>query len=133
MRQIMIDTNAYRRLASGENKILEYISNSDVLYMSTVVLGELYAGFYGGSKSNWNIQLMHDFLETESVKILDITHGTARIFGEIKNELKQKGKMIPLNDIWIAAHAMETDSILVTYDGHFKNIIDLKLWDSTAQ
>jgi tRNA(fMet)-specific endonuclease VapC len=128
MRQIMIDTNAYRRLASGENKILEYISNSDMLYMSTVVLGELYAGFYGGSKSSWNVRIMQDFLETESVKVIDVTHNTARIFGRIKNELKQKGKMIPLNDIWIAAHAIETDSTLVTYDGHFKNISTLKLW-----
>jgi predicted nucleic acid-binding protein len=63
------------------------------------------------------------------VKIFDVIHYTAKFFGRIKNELKQKGKMIPLNDIWIASHAMETDSTLVTYDGHFKNISALKLWD----
>jgi len=36
--------------------------------------------------------------------------------------------MIPLNDIWIAAHAIETQATLLTYDFHFTNIPSLILW-----
>ena len=96
--------------------------------MSAVTLGELYAGFYGGSKPDWNSNILHDFLEKKTVKIIEINHETAKIFGRIKNELKQKAKMIPINDIWIAAHAIETDSTLLTYDKHFAVVSDLKTW-----
>jgi tRNA(fMet)-specific endonuclease VapC len=128
MNTILLDTNAYTGLINGDTRIYEQITQADIVYMSTVILGELYAGFHGGSKSDWNSNILRDFLEMETVKIIDVTHGTARIFGVIKNELKQKAKMIPVNDIWIAAHAIETDSTLLTYDKHFANISNLKIW-----
>jgi tRNA(fMet)-specific endonuclease VapC len=34
----------------------------------------------------------------------------------------------PINDVWIAAHGLETGSILVTYDDHFAVIPGLRLW-----
>jgi len=40
--------------------------------------------------------------------------------------------MTPLNDIWIAAHAVETGAKLITYDAHFKNINKLRLWDELS-
>ena len=127
-KSILLDTSAYTRLINGDINVHEYIAQSDIVYISTVMLGELYTGFYGGSKSDWNSNILRDFLERETVKIVDVTHETARIFGSIKNELRQKAKMIPVNDIWIAAHAIETDSTLLTYDKHFTNISNLKIW-----
>ena len=128
MRPVLLDTNAYTGLINGDTRVYEYIVQADVICMSTVMLGELYAGFYGGSKSEWNSTILNDFLKKETVKIIDITHETAKIFGGIKNELKQKARMIPVNDIWIAAHAIETDSTLLTYDKHFTGISNLKIW-----
>ena len=90
----------------------------------------MYTGFYGGSKPDWNINILHDFLEKETVRIIDVTHKTAKVFGGIKNELRQKAKMIPVNDIWIAAHAIETASILLTYDKHFMGISQLRIWSN---
>ena len=43
--------------------------------------------------------------------------------------LKRSGKPLPVNDVWIAAHALETGSILVTYDDHFASVPGLRLWD----
>jgi predicted nucleic acid-binding protein len=37
--------------------------------------------------------------------------------------------LIPVNDVWIAAHALETGSILLTSDDHFTVIHGLRLWD----
>ena len=128
MNLIILDTNAYTAFINGDTKIYEYIARADIVYISTVMLGELYTGFYGGSKPNWNNNILHDFLEKATVRIIDVTHGTAKIFGVVKNELRQKAKMIPVNDIWIAAHAIETDSTLLSYDKHFTNISNLKIW-----
>lgn len=126
MSSILLDTNAYTGLINGDSKILEYLAQADTIYISTIMLGELYAGFYGGSKFDWNCNILQDFLGKETIKIVVVSQGTANIFGRIKNELRQNAAMIPLNDIWIAAHAIETDSTLLTFDKHFGNISNLK-------
>jgi len=128
MNSILLDTNAYTGLIEGDTAVYELITQADIIYMSTIVLGELYAGFNGGSKPDWNNNILRDFLDKETVTIINVTHKTAKIFGKIKNELKQKAKMIPVNDIWIAAHTIETDSTLLSFDKHYENISNLKTW-----
>ncbi len=49
-------------------------------------------------------------------------------YGEIKNLLKEKGKPIPENDIWIAAIAKEHNLVLITKDKHFRLVDDIKIW-----
>jgi tRNA(fMet)-specific endonuclease VapC len=60
------------------------------------------------------------------VTILNCDKDTAQQYGIVKNKLLDKGKPIPENDIWIAAVAMQNDLILVTRDGHFNEIEELK-------
>ncbi len=42
--------------------------------------------------------------------------------------LKNRGKPVPSNDMWIAAFAMQHGLSLFTYDAHFKNINGLLLY-----
>ena len=51
----------------------------------------------------------------------------AMAFGRIKAILRRKGKMIPENDLWIAAAPIATDSTLITTDRHFERIEGLSL------
>jgi len=97
--------------------------------MSIFVLGELFAGFKGGEKEKKNKENLSLFLNKPLVNTLDATIETSEIFGLIKNTLKTKGIPLPINDIWIAAHTIETGSLLITYDDHFKNIENIRLWD----
>lgn len=129
MKKILLDTNAYSGFMSGDQLVFECIVESEIIYMSTIMIGELFAGFHGGSKFSKNKKELKTFLNKEGVRIIDVSIETSEIFGEIKSELSRKGRMIPLNDIWIAAHAIETGSKLVTHDAHFKNISGLRLWD----
>ena len=129
MTKILLDTNAYSGFMAGDALIFDYIVESELVYVSTVMLGELFAGFLRGSKFSANKQELKSFLSKDGIKIVDVTIETSEIFGEIKASLRHSGKMIPLNDIWIAAHAIETGSKLVTYDSHFKHITGLRLWD----
>jgi hypothetical protein len=41
------------------------------------------------------------------------------MFGQVKFNIKRSGKPLPINDVWIAAHALETGSVVVSYDTHF--------------
>ena len=64
-----------------------------------------------------------------TAKILNATAETAEVFGEVKQNLNKAGTPIPINDVWIAAHAIETGSTIITYDSHFKNVAGLRLWN----
>ena len=130
MKKIVLDTNAYSNLLSGANEVLDIIAVTDTVYMSIFVLGELYAGFKGGTKEKYNLKVLNNFLHKPSVKILNATNETAEFFALIKNQLKKIGKPIPVNDIWISAHTIESGSILVSYDNHFNSIENLRIWDS---
>mgnify|MGYP000653401382 CR=1 FL=1 len=117
---------------SGDRLVFEYLVEAEIIYLSTVMIGELFAGFHGGSKFSQNRSELKTFLSKEGVTVIDVSLETAEIFGEIKSQLRRKGKMIPLNDIWIASiasHAVETGSKLISYDAHFKNISGLRLWE----
>ncbi len=127
--KILLDTNAYSGFMGGNQIVLDYLVESEIVYVSTITLGELFAGFRRGKKYTSNVEELKRFLSKDGIKTIDVTVETSEIFGEIKTELSKKGKMIPLNDIWIAAHAVETGSKLITYDLHFKSISGLRIWE----
>ncbi|MBC8344123.1 MAG: type II toxin-antitoxin system VapC family toxin [Bacteroidetes bacterium] len=129
MTKILLDTNAYSEFMSGNEKVFDYIIEAEEIYLSTVMIGELFAGFYGGKKYTKNKEELKEFIEKDGIRIIDVSIETAEIFGELKTELSKKGKMIPLNDIWIAAHSVETGSKLITFDSHFKHINGLRVWE----
>ena len=62
MKNILLDTNAYTRLLTGDERVLETIAGAATVYMSVFVLGELFAGFAGGSKEKENKEILSRFL-----------------------------------------------------------------------
>ncbi|MBI4651967.1 type II toxin-antitoxin system VapC family toxin [Candidatus Desantisbacteria bacterium] len=126
MKKILLDTNAYTKYLSGDEGILNMLGRADIIYMSIFVLGELYAGFKSVKKEAWNKDLLDKFLKKPTVEILNATSETSEIFGDVKHSLKISGNSIPINDVWIASHAIETGSILITYDKHFSNVPGLR-------
>ena len=129
MKKIILDTNAYAGLLAGDQDVLSAISAAEIFYMYVFVLGELHAGFAGGAKKRENKDTLQRFLMKPSVKILNATTETAEVFGQVKFNLKRSGNPLPINDVWIAAHALETGSVVVTYDTHFESIPGLRLWE----
>ncbi len=129
MKNILLDTNAYTKLLTGDTSVLNAVASAEVVFMSIFVLGELFAGFKGGSKNVKNRNTLKKFLLKPTVKILNATSETAEIFGAVKNALKKAGTPLPINDVWISAHAMETGSLIITYDQHFKKIPGIRFWD----
>lgn len=130
MKRITIDTNAYRRLLEGEDpELLQIINRAHRVFLSVIVLGELIAGFKGGTKEKENKDMLEQFLLEPTVETLHVRDETAEIYGEVKNELLKKGTPIPTNDLWIASQVVETASVLITYDRHFIKISGLRIWD----
>ena len=116
----LLDSNIIIDIFRGQSGTINKIKEIEIIYIPVIVLGELY---YGANKSNQTLKRILEVEELEKkVIILDITKSTAKIYGEIKDQLRSKGKLIPENDIWIAAIAKEHGLPLLTRDGHFKKV-----------
>ncbi len=133
MKTVLLDTNAYTALLAGDEFVLEALACAERVLISVVVLGELHAGFKGGSRERDNLKLLEEFLGRPAVRTIDVTRSTAEIFAVVKQQLRKAGTPIPINDVWIAAHVIETGSWLVTYDHHFTSVPGILLWDQIAR
>jgi len=60
-------------------------------------------------------------------QVLNINELVAEEYAEIRKVLKDKGRPLPENDIWIAATCLVNDVLLATHDRHFEEIDGLKL------
>ena len=128
MKKISLDTNAYSALIAGDVTVLDALGEAAEVYISIFVIGELYYGFTNGSKEKKNREILNHFLKKPTVKIIHTTMETAEIYGRLKTNLKGKGTPVPINDLWIASHAIEAGSFLLTFDSHFKTIPEVLLY-----
>ena len=121
----ILDSNIVINIFRNDAETINKVSQLRTIYIPVIVLGELY---YGANKSN---QTPKRTLEIEQLKrrvnLLDVTEKTAEVYGEIKDKLRQKGRPIPENDIWIAAIAKETGLPLLTKDKHFQEVEGIQI------
>jgi tRNA(fMet)-specific endonuclease VapC len=56
------------------------------------------------------------------VRFVPVTRDTADRYGRIMASLREKGRPIPTNDVWIAAHGLQTGAAVLTADRHFEQV-----------
>lgn len=116
----ILDSNIVINVFRGDAETIKIVSQLNKVYVPVIVIGELY---YGANKSR---QTNKKILEIEQLKqrveLLEVNELTSRYYGEIKDQLRQKGKPIPENDIWIAAIVKEKGLPLLTNDKHFQEV-----------
>ena len=120
--KILLDTNAYAGLMRGSEAVASEVRRAERVFLSSVAVGELLYGFRSGSRYEANRSQLDAFLANRFVEFLPVTLTTADRFGLIATALKKEGTPIPSNDIWIAAHALESGADLLSFDGHFSSI-----------
>jgi tRNA(fMet)-specific endonuclease VapC len=120
----LLDTNIIIALFANEQNILGHLQMASEVFIPSIVIGELYFGAYKAIHTVKNIQRINEFV-TNNV-ILGCDTETAYHYGQIKANLRSKGKPLPENDIWIASIAKQHQLILVTRDTHFNEIENLQ-------
>ncbi len=123
--RFLLDSNIVIALFGGEASVQERLNQADEVFVPSIVLGELYFGGRKSSSVRDNLARIDEFAAGSAV--LGCDTDTAREYGLIKDQLRQKGRPIPENDIWIAAIARQHDLTLVTRDDHFREVAELKL------
>lgn len=129
MFSILLDTNGYINMFKGFEDVKNEIINADIVYMSTIVIGELYTGFYRSPNFEKQRGEFDNFISSSDIQVLPVDFETSIIFGEIKSKLMKIGSNIPINDTWIAAQCIQKGTKLITYDKDFLKVPGLRIWN----
>ncbi len=122
MTAVMLDTSAYAAFKRGHPQAVTAVRKAAKILLPTAVLGELLAGFEAGSRRDWNREELRQFRQSDRVHLVACTEETAERYAMIYAYLRQNGRPIPANDLWIAASAMEHSAQMLTADAHFLNL-----------
>jgi tRNA(fMet)-specific endonuclease VapC len=117
---VLLDTNVVVAHFRNDPDLTARLRAATASYLPWVVLGELYYGALRAQRRAAQLALIRDFLQTATLLLPD--RSTSERYGQIKTELAGIGRLIPDNDIWIAAMARQFDLPLATRDGHFAAI-----------
>ena len=120
--RVLLDSNAYSRLMRGDEQTAAVVRGATDIRISAVVVGELLYGFRNGSRFERNAAGLRSFLDNPHASFVPVGAITADRYSRIAAALRAKGSPIPANDVWIAAHAMETGAELVSADRHFEAV-----------
>jgi tRNA(fMet)-specific endonuclease VapC len=112
-------------LLKQDTAVRQRVAEAASLYASSVALGELY---YGAEHS---IHVERSRAEVDqlaqAITVLNADSTTAKVYGYIKHMQRSKGLMLPDNDLWIAATAIQYGITLAARDHHFTWIAGLAL------
>lgn len=128
MKRIVLDTNAYAGLLRGDSRVMAAIEKAERVYLPVFVSAELLYGFKLGSRELQNRRELESFMEEPEVRPLHTTGETADIFAGVKARLRERGRPMPENDLWIAALCLEVGATLVSLDRHFSHVDGLRVW-----
>ena len=111
----MLDTNTviYAKDARPETVLekLQRYSPGD-LCISSITMAELEYGVCNSLRPEQNRLALMLFLS--NIEVIPFDGDAARSYGEIRYDLKRKGKLIGANDLLIAAHARSLGYTLIT-------------------
>ncbi|MBI4024781.1 MAG: type II toxin-antitoxin system VapC family toxin [Verrucomicrobia bacterium] len=122
---VLLDTSVVIPYFKKDAAIGRQLKGGHVLYLPSVVLGELYCGAYHCVHRAKPLAEIKNFLN--AVGVLPVGETTSDHYGQIRAALTKAGTPIPENDIWIAALAQEYQLPLATRDQHFSLVAGLTL------
>jgi predicted nucleic acid-binding protein len=121
---VILDTNALSAFADEDPDLLVILRSSRRVSLPVIVLGEYRAGITRSRHRNRYEGWLESFLA--DCTVLDINQETTRHYATVVFDLRQIGKPIPVNDLWIAALCRQHLLPLVTRDRHFDLVPNLK-------
>jgi len=114
---MILDTNALSAWADGQPSVSGHLQSAARVVVPVVALGEY---LFGILQSRYR-QRYEEWLDQNlsSVELAAVDVATAREYGKLRLELKQRATPIPANDTWIAALARQHSLPVLSNDAHF--------------
>lgn len=124
---MILDTNALSAAADREPAALKIVASAESLAVPAIVLGEYRLGIAQSRHRNDYENWLREWVA--SVRVLEVDERTSRHYAAIGFELKEMGKPIPTNDLWIAALCRQHSLSLLSRDRHFDLVAGLRRVD----
>ena len=125
MEKAVLDTSVVVDVLRGKTSLATIYERYSEVYLTTIGIGELYYGAYHSLNVDFHLDQC-ERIQTE-FPLLSIDGVVSRRYGAIKQQLRQKGQMIPENDLWFAAITLTSDATIVTKDKYFERINGLSI------
>src|ERR1700683_4313163 len=106
-------------------QIVTIVESAAEVFMPFAVLAELRAGFHDGARRSAHELAPDKFLARPFVQPLYPDGRTVTMYAVLYAELRRGGRMIPTNDLWIAALCMQHGLTLCSRDKHFEHLPQL--------
>ncbi|MCL2102477.1 MAG: type II toxin-antitoxin system VapC family toxin [Syntrophorhabdaceae bacterium] len=131
MKRYMLDTNTVSRFIKSCPAVsLRVIEKPmDALCISVITGGELMFGLAKAPDAKRLHQAVKEFLRR--VDVLPWNSAVMEYYGNVRAAMEKQGRALGPLDMLIAAHALETDSALVTNDAAFSCVAGLTVEDWT--
>ena len=120
----LLDTNAVIAWLRHDDVLRHHVSRRTPL-ISLFSAGEMFFGIRKSARPEHNESALQRALVEFEIVVPDL--GTARHYGDVFFGLRQKGRPIPINDVWIAALALQHGLPLLTRDAHFSEVEGLEV------
>jgi tRNA(fMet)-specific endonuclease VapC len=112
-------------LFSQDPGVRTQLDTVEQVFVPSIAIGELFYGAYKSRQAEENVETIRRF--TQANTILAADSQTAEVYGQIKSQLRERGRPIPENDIWIAAIALQHALELAARDIHFAEVEGLSV------
>lgn len=124
----MLDTDTCIYLINDRDEALreKFESNARAICISSITYAELCFGAAHSVRVEANLQELEAFCLDLDILSFDVAAGIH--YGEIRQALTQRGRIIWANDLLIAAHARSVGATLVTNnEGEFGRVPELRM------
>ena len=121
---MILDTNALSAVADNQPAAVRIFSQAVSIEVPVIVLGEYRFGIAHSRRRREYEKWLEELVAV--TRVLPLDQATSGHYAQIRAELKKGGRPIPSNDLWIAALCRQHRLPLMSQDGHFDAVHDLK-------
>ena len=119
----LLDTSVLIAMESG--RPVDFSGFPLEQFVCTITLGELHLGVHRAPNAENRSIRMATLEELTGVQLLDIDSAAAAQWGRLRFRLREAGRRVNVNDLWIAAVALAHNLPVITQDEDFNALVDL--------
>jgi len=127
----VLDTDHCVELLRGTPKIVfkfKSLRRDTVIYSTIITIAELLYGAYRLPNPQERVKDVDAF--RGDIEILELDLAAAKVYGQLKAELAQRGEILADNNLFIASITLSRGLVLVTHNSqHYERISSLILED----
>ena len=124
--RFLLDSSIVIDHIGGFRRLPEKVSKSEAMLFSQIAIAEIKVGFDDTRRGRREREALENFKSLSNVVEITLTSATTDLYAKIVRSLRAAGTPIPINDIWLAAQALEHGAVLVSRDRHFEAVANLQ-------